>query len=227
MDIQTKDGLPATRPTPERLRPRWRRVAGALLVAVGAFYALFALTIAAQTAAALLGLTEPQQTRAAPPLFVVHAVTGAVALLAASVQLGLFATPPTPRQRRWHRAVGRWYVATAVLTSVLSVLVVAMFDVDGLTQAAFLGEAVLWFVTTTLAYIHIRARRPGRHREWMIRSFAFTAFFITFSLWDPLLAALPLPPARAFALAVVLGWLVNLVVAEVWIRRTRPARSPG
>lgn len=203
-----------------RYRPRWLRAAGWLVVGVAGVYALFALTIAVQTAAALLGLTEPTSTRAAAPLFVVHAVTGAVALLAASVQLGLLA-PPTPRQRGWHRAVGRAYVLSAVLTSVLSMPVAVAYDVDNLTRAAFLGEAALWLVTTMLAYIHIRARRVEPHREWMIRSFALAAFFVTFSLWDPFLAALPLPPATAFALAVVLGWLVNLVIAEAWIRRTR------
>jgi uncharacterized membrane protein len=206
-------------------RPRWQRLAGWLLVGVAAFYALFALTAAAQTAAVLLGLAEPAQTRAAPPLFVVHAVTGAAALLTASVQLGVLGTPPAARQRGLHRVLGRLYVVSALITSTLGVPVVVAFDVDYLSKAAFLGEAALWLVTTLVAYLHIRAGRVGRHREWMIRSFALTAFFITFSGWDPVLAALPLPPATAFAVAVVLGWLLNLIVAEVWIRRTRKERN--
>jgi len=197
------------------------RAARWLLVGVGAFYSLFALAIAAQTAAALLGLAEASQTRAAPPLFVAHGVTGSVALLAAAIQLGLLATPPPPRQRRAHRALGRGYVVAAVLTSVLSVPVVAAFDVAPAAKAAFLLEAVLWLATTTTAFAYIRVGHIERHREWMMRSFAFAAFFVTFSVWDPALAALPLPPDTAFAGAVLLGWLVNLVVAEIWIRRTR------
>lgn len=202
-------------------RPRWLRAAGWLLVGVSAFYALFALVVAARTASALVGLAQPQQIRAAPPLFVAHAVTGAVALLAASVQLGLLGTPPRPRQRRLHRSVGRLYVVTAVLTSMLSLPVVAAVDAGGLARVAFLGEAALWLVTTLSAYIYIRAGRVQRHREWMIRSFALAAFFITFSLWDPLLASVALAPDTAFAIAVLLGWLLNLAVAEGWIRRTR------
>jgi hypothetical protein len=54
----------------------------------------------------------------------------------------------------------------------------------------------------------------------MIRSFALAAFFVAFGIWDPLTAALPLPPATAYTLAVVLAWLVNLTAAQVWIRRT-------
>jgi hypothetical protein len=57
----------------------------------------------------------------------------------------------------------------------------------------------------------------------MIRSFALAAFFVTFSGWDPITAALPLKPATAFALAVLLGWSLNLAAAEVWIRVTRPS----
>jgi Predicted membrane protein (DUF2306) len=236
MNLQTQAALESARQsknvgTPQTRmrsrRPRWLRVLGWLLVGVSAFYALFALTIAAQTAMALAGLTEPEQTRAAPPLLVAHAVTGAVALLAASVQLGLLTTPPPPRQRRLHRALGITYVITAVLTSVLSGPLIAAFDVDAVAKAAFVGEAGLWLATTVIAYVHIRAHHVQRHREWMIRSYALAAFFITFSLWDPFLAALPLPPASAFAIAVLLGWLVNLAAAEVWIRRTRrPGNRP-
>jgi hypothetical protein len=67
----------------------------------------------------------------------------------------------------------------------------------------------------------------GAHREWMIRGFSLAAFFITFSLWDHLLAAMPMSPATAFALAVLVGWSLNLIVAEVWIRRTRTGRNPS
>lgn len=157
----------------------------------------------------------------------VHAVTGAVALFAASVQLGLLATPPRPSQRRWHRGLGITYVVAAIVTSVLSLPVIAAFDVGGWAKAAFLGEAALWLATTGIAYWHIRARRVARHREWMLRSFAFAAFFITFSLWDPLLALAAraqtgaLRPETGFAVAVLLGWLVNVVIAEVWLRWSR------
>jgi uncharacterized membrane protein len=216
----------ATNPRP---RPRWRRALGWLLVSVSGLFALFALVAAGQTAAALVGLVEPEPPRAAPPLFVVHAVTGAVALFTAAVQLGLLATPPPPRQRRWHRGLGLTYVITAVATSVLSLPVVAAFDVGPWARAAFLGEAVLWLATTIIAYAYIRARRIDRHRDWMLRSFAFAAFFITFGLWDPVLALVarpetgPIRPETGFAVAVLLGWLMNLVVAELWIRRSRRA----
>jgi hypothetical protein len=72
-----------------------------------------------------------------------------------------------------------------------------------------------------IAYAHARARRFARHREWMIRSFALAAFFVSFSLWDPMTATLPVPPATGFALAVLLAWTLNLAAAELWVRVTR------
>jgi uncharacterized membrane protein len=195
----------AAPPAPVR-RPRWLRIAGWLWVGVSVFYALFAFAMAATVG------TTP---RAAPPLFVAHALTGAVALLTGSVQMTLNAPP---RRRALHRVLGTAYVAAATLTSVLSVPVVAAFDVDPVTKAAFLAEATLWLATTVVAYVHIRAGRVARHREWMVRSFALAGFFVAFSLWDPITAALPLPPATAYTVAVVLAWLVNLTAAEVWLR---------
>jgi hypothetical protein len=206
-------------PTTDR-RPRWLRVAGWLWVGVGAFYALFALTAAAAAVAELAGPADQVPTRAAPPFFIAHAVAGGLALLAVSLQMAL-AAPPPPSRRRLHRTLGTAYVVTAAVTSLLSLPVVAAFDVSPLAKAAFLGEAALWLLTTVVAFVHIRARRVARHREWMIRSFALAAFFVTFSLWDPVMAALPLSPDTGFAVAVLLGWTLNLAAAQVWIRATR------
>jgi len=202
------------------VRPRWLRVVGWLWVGVSLFYVLFAFATAAATAAALAGLTEQPPTRAAPPLFVAHAVTGGLALLAASVQMRL-ATPPPPPRRHLHRVLGTSYVLAAAATSVLSLPVVIAFRVDTLTKAFFLGEATLWLLTTAIAYADIRAGRVAQHREWMIRSFALAAFFVTFSFWDPIMAALPLDPATGYRTAVLLAWSLNLFAAEAWIRRTR------
>jgi len=199
-------------------------VAGWTGVGVSAFFALFAFAAAAVTAAALAGMTQAP-ARAMPPLFVLHAVTGGVALFAVSLQMAL-ATPPPPARRRLHRTVGTTYVAAAAITSVATVPVVAAFPVDAVTRLAFLAEAALWLTTTAAAYAHIRSGRVERHREWMIRSFALAVFFVTFSVWDPALAALPLKPSTAYTLAVVLAWGANLAVAEAWIRGTRRVTAP-
>ncbi|MFF3401536.1 DUF2306 domain-containing protein [Streptomyces sp. NPDC002659] len=203
-------------------RQAYARFVGSLWVAVSVFYALFALTVAFEAIAAFAGLSDRDPGRAAPPLFIVHAVTGSIALTAIALQFRLTA-PPGPSRRRLHRRLGTTYVITAITTSILSIGVIAGFRVDGRTKVLFLSEALLWLVTTVAAYRHIRRGRITKHRRWMIRSSALAVFFVSFSVWDPVMAATPLPAPTGYALAVLLAWSVNLLAAEIWIR-ARPAK---
>jgi Predicted membrane protein (DUF2306) len=118
------------------------------------------------------------------------------------------------------------YVAAAWVTSASSLVVAALFDVSLLAKAAFGAVALLWFATT-LAYARIRQRNAPAHREWMIRSFSLALFFVTGSLWPPLLAATDLPDSIGYPLALTLSWSLNLATAEWWIRRTRTAEQKG
>ena len=52
----------------------------------------------------------------------------------------------------------------------------------------------------------------------MIRSFALSLFFVTFSLWVPGVASANGRYEATYALGVWLTWAVNLLVAEAWIR---------
>jgi hypothetical protein len=56
----------------------------------------------------------------------------------------------------------------------------------------------------------------------MIRSFSLSLFFVSFSFWVPGLTGTSLPEAISYPLAVFLSWSLNLLVAEAWIRHTRP-----
>jgi uncharacterized membrane protein len=190
-------------------------------VLVCAAYSLFAL-VAATAAVVDWLLSGAQGTgRSAPPLFVLHALSGAVALLAGSLQLRL-AIRPLGRRRRRHRRLGRIYLWAAWTTSLSSLGVAAFFDVSMAAKAAFAGVSLLWFATTTAAFCRIRQGNVAAHREWMIRSFSLAFFFVTGSLWPPLLAATDLPQAIGYPLALLLSWSLNLLAAEWWIRRTRP-----
>ena len=59
----------------------------------------------------------------------------------------------------------------------------------------------------------------------MIQSFALSFFFVTGSFWMPGLVSTNLREAVAYPLGVFLGWFLNLIVAELWIRRTRNSVS--
>jgi uncharacterized membrane protein len=205
---------------PTRIRRAASSALGWTAVLVCAVYAAFALAMAIAALLQLLGVTEAGGGRAAPPLFILHALSGAVALLAGSLQLRL-ATRLLRGRRQLHRRIGQSYVWMAWITSLSSLGVAAFFDVSLAAKTAFASVSLLWFITTTVAFLHIRQGRVRQHREWMIRSFSLACFFVTGSLWPPILAATALPEAIGYPLALFLSRSLNLAAAEWWIRRTR------
>jgi uncharacterized membrane protein len=191
-------------------------------VLICALYAAFALTMAMAAVLDWLDSGGHGTGRSAPPLFVLHAVSGAVALLAGSLQLRL-ATRLLRDRRALHRRLGQTYLWAAWTTGLSSLGVAAFFDVSLAAKTAFAGVSLLWLVTTTVAFLRIRRGNVGGHRDWMIRSFSLACFFVTGSLWPPILAATALPHAIGYPLALLLSWSLNLLAAEWWIRRTRPS----
>jgi uncharacterized membrane protein len=182
-------------------------------VMVCVLFGAVAIAVGVKVGIDLIGGTNPG--RAAPPLFILHAVTGGIALMTGAINLRV-ARPLLRRRPNAHRFIGRIYVYTAWITSLGSLFVVAGFDVGPLAKAAFTLEAVLWFAATTVAFHRIRTRRIRQHREWMIRSFALALFFVTGGVWLDAFEGSSLYP-----LSVFLSWAPNLAVAELWIRNDR------
>jgi Predicted membrane protein (DUF2306) len=93
--------------------------------------------------------------------------------------------------------------------------------------------AVGWLVTGGLAVRAIRRGDGEAHRAWMTRNYALTFLAVTARIVVPvvlltLLATGAVAPAEAstavsslIPVGQVLGWLINLVVAEMFIRRRR------
>jgi putative effector of murein hydrolase LrgA (UPF0299 family) len=98
--------------------------------------------------------------------------------------------------------------------------------------------AVAWLVTAWLAVRAIRRRDIEGHRSWMTRNYALTFLPVTARILVPLtlLAQIPLSggtlasaadsASSVIPIGQVLGWVINLVIAEVVIRRRR-ARTAG
>ena len=206
-------------------RTRTRPVTGALWLTVGwwtifaicTVYGLFALTMGALELLAVLGVAGAID-RATPTVFVVHALAGGVVMLCGPLQ---FSERLRSRFPRAHRAVGSAYVLVVWVSSLAAVRVAMAFDVVPVAKMLFVVLASLWFGTTTVGLIRIRRRDVASHREWMLRSFALSCFFVTFSLWVPALAQTGLPEAISYPIGLFLSWAPNLAVAEVWIRRSR------
>jgi uncharacterized membrane protein len=162
-------------------------------------------------------------------LLVAHIATATVALVLGPLQF----VPAVRARRRVHRRIGRTYLLAGVLPSALAAVPVALLSGRPVTQLGLVVPAVAWLVTGWLAVRAIRRGDVAAHRAWMMRNYALTFLAVTARIVVPLLllallAAGAVAPADAPAVVAslipvgqVLGWMINLAVAEVLIRRRR------
>ena len=156
----------------------------------------------------------------APVPIVAHIVGSTVFLVLGALQFA-----PSLRRRRWHRVGGR-IVAPAGLVSALSAL---WMTVSYQMPAAVTGPglaAVRMVLGVTMAaaivaaFVAIRRGDVGTHSAWMTRAYAIglgagtqVVVFLPFTL---LIGA---PTPVGYTLLMTAGWVINLVVAEIVIRR--------
>jgi len=198
-----------------RTRARWVLAWAAVLVTL--VYAAWVLGVAVETALAVANITKPARGRAIPPLFALHAVTGALSLASGALQLRLLGV--TLNTRRWlHRLLGRAYLGASCTTSLAGLAVTSGFDVGVPAKAAFTLEAGLWFGASALAFGFARRHEFRRHARWMIRSYALALFFLTFSLIHPMVSATAASRTTVYAASILASVACNLGAAELWIR---------
>lgn len=193
----------------------WKAVGWAVSAGLIGLFGAFALVAGA-------GLVEVEKVRAAPFAFAVHAFSGGLVLLAGSFQ---FNRAIRTKHLRIHRTIGVTYVVGVLAASISGFVTALHFDVSNAAKLSFMVLATLWLGTTLVAVGQILRSDVARHREWMLRSFALSLFFVSFSFWVPTLAQSALPERTAFSIAVTVSWVLNLAVAELWIRTTRFKRS--
>jgi Predicted membrane protein (DUF2306) len=186
---------------------------------VCAFYASYALYLGIVEILVQQGLVADAKPRAVPLIFIIHALAGGIVLISGPLQFNrcLFS-----KKQKLHRVLGRAHVAAIWLASIGGLWSAIFFEVDIAAKIIFGMLSILWFGTTTIAFLRILKRDFAAHREWMIRSFSLSLFFVSFSFWAPGLASTDLPKIVSYPLAVFLSWSLNLLVAELWIRHTRP-----
>ncbi|MFC4012577.1 DUF2306 domain-containing protein [Nonomuraea purpurea] len=167
-------------------------------------------------------------------LLVAHIFTALVALVLGPLQF----VPAIRARRRVHRAIGRCYLLAGVLPSALAAVPVAMLSDRLITQIGLTIPAVLWLITGWLAIRAARRRDFLRHRNWMMRNYALTFLAVTSRILVPLLLLARVPfsdtaevgsigadAPSMIPIGQALGWIVNLVVAELLIRRPGPWRA--
>ena len=195
----------------------WRQIGWWSLFLVCGFFSIYAFYIAGLDILFRLGVITDVKDRAVPVVFIIHALSGGVALLTGALQLN---QAILANHRALHRVLGRFYVFSVWISSLGGLWLTFFFDVNMASKIVFTVLALLWFGTTTHAFVSIRRQNIAGHRVWMLRSFALTFFFVTFSFWVDGLAGTGIPAAVAYPLAVFMSWSVNILVAELWLRKT-------
>ena len=164
-------------------------------------------------------------------LLLPHIACGMVAIL-----LGLFQFVRTLRTRRpaVHRLFGRVYVGVVMLGGLTGLpLSFALLDAIPIALqpsayplvGGFVVLSVTWPSVTAMGFYRARQRRFDDHRAWMTRSYS-----LTFAAVTTRLLAFPLLLLTGdWVIAIngaLLSWPLNLLVAELLIRRRVPQPVP-
>jgi uncharacterized membrane protein len=146
--------------------------------------------------------------------FYIHITGGMLALLVGPFQ---FIRKLRSRYIKWHRSIGKLYLAAILFLAGPSGLFMAFYaEGGGVAVAGFSMMALLWIYTTYMAYETIRKKKVEAHKKWMTRSFALTFAAVTLRLYVPIASAVfHIPGFYVEASSAWVSWVPNLIVAEL------------
>jgi len=158
------------------------------------------------------------------PFFKAHVFTSFFLLLAGFTQ---FSKWIRTKYRNIHRYLGWAYISILLVFSAPSGLVLGYHANGGWTsQLAFILLSVLWFYTTIQALRYAINKDWTKHRDFMIRSYALTLSAISLRLFKYIIVYIWHPlPMDTYRTVAWLGWVVNLVIAEIIIYKKAQTNS--
>jgi len=161
-------------------------------------------------------------------LTIIHIIPGLLFILLAPLQ---FVKRIRVRRPALHRWIGRTVVGLGMVIGGSALVMSPQMAIGGLTEtAATTLFGCVFLFAMIRGFIYIRRGNSRMHREWMIRAFAVGmavatirpivgVFFATSRLTH-------LTPHDFFGIAFWLGFTIQFLIAEMWIRYTR-SRGPA
>ena len=122
-----------------------------------------------------------------------------------------------------HRGLGYIYAIDVLFITGPAGLIMGFYANGGITsKVSFVMLAVLWITFTALAVKKAKGGDYDAHRDFMIRSYALTLSAITLRAWKWSInnSVSGLPPMDVYRAVAWLGWVPNIIVAEIIIRRS-------
>jgi uncharacterized membrane protein len=152
--------------------------------------------------------------------FYIHITGGMLALLMGPFQ---FIKKLRNRNPKLHRTFGKIYLVAILFLAGPSGLFMAFYaEGGGIAVLGFAIMALLWLITTYMAYETIRKRNIEAHKAWMVRSFALTFAAVTLRLYVPIASGyFHVAPFYVEASSAWVSWLPNLIIAEVLLLTIR------
>ena len=150
--------------------------------------------------------------------FFVHVYASMWALLAGFTQ---FSTHLQSFYPRVHRAFGYVYVTNVLLITGPAALLMSFYANGGPTSKIAFGTlAIGWITFTAIALVKAKNGDFAAHRNFMMRSYALTLSALTLRAWKYAITnSVELPPMDVYRAVAWLGWVPNILIAELLIRR--------
>lgn len=160
-----------------------------------------------------------------PLLTLIHILPGFFFVVLGPLQ---FSRRIRSRRPAVHRYLGRVVFFSGLVVGLSALWMGFRMSIGGVSEmAATILFGLIFLVALLKAFVHIRRRRVGLHREWMIRAFAIGLAVATtrpiVGLFFATSRITGLTVAEFFGTAFWIAFTLHLIAAEVWINYTRPA----
>lgn len=125
------------------------------------------------------------------------------------------------KRLEWHRFIGKVYVFIVLVISAPAALVMSFYAHGGiLGKIGFIILSLLWWYFTFRGFQDARKKEIGKHRQFMIRSYALTFSAISLRFYQFFLAFyIDADPVLIYVIFSWLSWVGNLLVVEIWIKK--------
>jgi len=149
--------------------------------------------------------------------FYIHVFTSMLALIAGFTQFykKLLYT-------RIHRTIGKIYILTVIFLASPSGFIIGFLANGGIiARMSFVLLALLWWHYTYMSYKYIKQKQYELHAKYMFISYALTLSAITLRLWKFIIVnyIYEIPPMELYRIISWLGWVPNLIIARILIRK--------
>ncbi len=151
--------------------------------------------------------------------FYIHVFTSILIITSGLLQ---FSKTILTKYTKIHRISGFIYLAVTLLISGPAALVMSFYANGGYpAQTSFVILSLLWIGTSFLAYHFVRKKDYERHGKWMVRSYALTLSAVSLRLYSYLFDVFhfTMDPVDLYILLSWLSWTLNLLIAEILIKR--------